>query len=144
MKKIVFSLTIILFVSVSFIYAKAASKDVPEEIETEIQKLQSPQSQLVKEGAKKVREHPLQKYYSIPAVIDALQGVQFGGQLMVTRAGGASKKSIIEELILTLKFLTGQDFGEDHDKWKNYWEKNEEHYKLTLGNFDSSVPALIK
>ena len=144
MKKIVFSLIIIAFFSVSSIYAKTASKDVPKEIETELQKLQSPQSNLVIDGAKKVREHPLQKYYSIPAVIDALQGVQFEGQLMVTRAGGASKKSVIEELVATLKYLTGQDFGEDHDKWKNYWEKNAEHYKLTLGNFDSSVPTLIK
>jgi hypothetical protein len=130
MKKIVFSLIIILFVSASFVYAQTASKYVPESIEIEIQKLQSPQSQLVIEGAQKAREHPLQKYYSIPAVIDALQGVQFEGQLMVTRAGGASKKSVIEELVATLKYLTGQDFGEDLDKWKNYWEKNAEHYKL--------------
>ena len=130
MKKIVCSLIIVLFVSVSFIYAKTASKDVPEEIENEILKLQSAQSNLVIDGAKKVKEHPLQKYYSIPAVIDALHGVQFGGQLMVTRAGGASKKSIIEELILTLKFLTGQDFGEDVAKWKDYWEKNANNYKL--------------
>ncbi len=127
MKKIVCSLIIILFVSVSFVYAKTASKDVPEEIATELQKLESPQSHLVLDGAKKVREHPLQKYYSIPAVIDALQGVQFGNQLMVTRGGENKKKSVIQELILTLKYLTGQDFGEDHYKWKNYWEKNAEH-----------------